>query len=94
MVTKKCRSQNIALTNTCKHRLRELSRRLLVRQLSRCMVPGAASAELVRPGAGRAQLAAKDLTDALHTSNLDGVIIIKYMAPFMSSEIIKHSSNR
>ena len=65
-----------AMTDTCKHRLSKLSRRLLIRQLSRCVVPGAAGAKLVRPGTRGAKLPAEDLPHTFHTSNLDSIVIV------------------
>ena len=65
------------ITNTCKHGLRELSRRVLIRQLSR-VCPGAGGAQLVGPGARRAKhvgakLPAEDLPNALNTSDLRNI---------------------
>ena len=65
------------ITNTCKHGLRELSRRVLIRQLS-WVRPGAGGAQLVGPGARRAKhvgakLPAEDLPNALNTSDLRNI---------------------
>ena len=62
--------------STCKHGLGQLGRGLLIRELASRVAPGSSGAELVRPGARSAQLPAKDLSDALHTSNLDRIVIL------------------
>ena len=56
--------------STCKHGLRQLGRRLLIRQLARRVSPGSRGAELVGPGARGSKLTTKDLADAFNTGDL------------------------
>ena len=56
--------------STCKHGLRQLGRRLLIRQLASRVAPGSRGAELVRPGARGSKLTTKDLADAFNTGDL------------------------
>ena len=67
--------------STCKHGLRQLGGRLLIRQLASRVPPGSRGAELVGPGARCSKLTTKDLADALNAGDLK-LILIKGIVKF------------